>query len=533
MFSPSTFQFSLIVSKIFFQLRNLSLFMFRLLRKLIKIRLLTFSGLFGLVRAVLTEGINLMTLLKLAAGLHKNNSAIADERGEISFQNLYLQTRLLAGILHNDYQIKSKQKIALICRNHAALVKAMFAASRLGTDIYLLNVEMSREQFDSLINKYSFDFVVYDAEASSLLTNSTFQGKSIVSYGESSIESLTPRETIEYAPLEKVYSSNLIILTGGTTGVPKLARRKPSLFNFLNPFFALLTQLNLDEYKSVYVATPIYHGFGVATVFMGLILGDKMFLTGRFEARKGCDLIQRNKIEVVTLVPLMLQRMLNVDAAALMPLKCIISGGAPLNPALTEETFAKLGDKLFNLYGTSEAGFSVMATPKDLRYDSRTIGRKIPGVKLKILDAANRETQIGKVGRICIKNKWTMNNGGSGLIETGDLGYRDAAGRLFLCGRNDEMIVSGGENVYPIELENILMKHPNVKQVAVIGIPDDEFGQRLKAFIVPKNEVSLTETEIISWLAGRVARFQMPARIVFVDDLPVTALGKPNKKLLS
>jgi acyl-coenzyme A synthetase/AMP-(fatty) acid ligase len=229
----------------------------------------------------------------------------------------------------------------------------------------------------------------------------------------------------------------------------------------------------------------------------------------------------------------MLQRMINQNPTALASLDCIISGGAPLNPVLVEETFNKLGDKLFNLYGTSEAGLAMIATPADLRYDCNTIGKKIAGVKLSLLDFNNKEVRDGAIGRICIKSKWSTNNTDNGWIKTGDLAYRDKLGYYFLCGRTDEMIVSGGENVYPIELENILIKHPEIKQVAVIGVPDIEFGQRLKAFVVPIPGSTIDEEEIFNWLSKRVARFQMPASLIFLKDLPLTSLGKLNKKLLS
>ena len=509
--------------------------MLKLLKKLHKIRLLTVAGAFHFGNSMLTEGINLMTLLRLAAKLHDRKIALTDEKESVSYRDLYDQSQTFAAVLYYEYDLRPKQKTALICRNHISLIRSIFAVSRLGSDIYLLNPEMSADQFKSLNERHSFDLLIYDAEVAESVANSGFRGKSIVANDENfaSVEHPAKVRPARVSKIKNAYSSNIIVLTGGTTGQPKTAKRRASVLNFLNPFFALLTELNLDEYEKVYVATPVYHGFGVAAVFIGLILGSEMFLVSRFEARKACDLIERNRIEAVTLVPLMLQRMLNLNANALTSLACVVSGGAPLNPTLVEETFDKLGDKLFNLYGTSEAGFSVMATPEDLRYSSNTIGKTIPGLKLKILDAANKETAVKAVGRICIKSSWSVKDSGGNWIETGDLGFRDELGYYFLCGRTDEMIVSGGENVYPVELENILIKHPEIRQVAVIGVPDADFGQRLKAFIVPVGENTLEQTEINRWLSTRVARFQMPVAVVFLKDLPVTSVGKINKKSLS
>lgn len=506
--------------------------MLQILIKLIKIRLLTPAGLFYLLSAVLVEGLNLMTLLYVAAKLHAEKIAFVDENEEISYKNLFRQAKNLAANLQIKYNLQPKQKVALACRNNISLIRAIFAVSRIGADIFLLNPEMTLEQLDSLNSRHKFDFFIYDGEISETIKELNLENKSLVTYHEklSSVESLAKMENP--AKTGKVYSTNIIILTGGTTGTPKVARRKASIFNFLNPFFALLTELNLDIYETVYVPTPIYHGFGVSAVFIGMALGKKMFLLKRFDARKGCDLIQQNQIEVITVVPLMLQRMLSCDAEALKALKCIISGGAALNPALVEETFEKLGDKLFNLYGTSEAGFSVMATPQDLRNSPNTIGKKIAGVKLLVLDGDDKKVETGKVGRLCLKSSWAVKDSAKKAIETGDLAYQDENGYIFLCGRNDEMIVSGGENVYPIELENVLVKHPEVKQTAVIGIADEDFGQRLKAFVVRAEGSQIDEKEIFDWLQSRVARFQMPKIIEFIEDLPVTSVGKINKKIL-
>jgi fatty-acyl-CoA synthase len=509
--------------------------MLQIIIKLIKIRLLTPAGLYHFAISALTEGVNLMTLLRLTDKLHGNKIAFVDEREQISYSELYQQSQQLARSLQADYNFKPKQKVALLCRNNISFIRSIFAVSRLGTDIYLLNPEMTIEQIEALNSRHKFDFFVYDDEVSDSIKELNLETVSLITYSNTtvSVESLAKNVSANQAKIDKTYSTNVVVLTGGTTGTPKIAKRKASIFNFLNPFFALLTQLNLDTYNSVYIATPVYHGFGISAVFIGLILGEKMFMLNRFDAKKGCELIQNNKIEVVTLVPLMLQRMLQKDANALSSLDCIISGGAALNPSLVEETFEKLGDKLFNLYGTSEAGFSVMATPQDLRNSTNTIGRAIAGVRLKVLDSDNEHAEVGKVGRLCISSSWAVKDAKSKVIETGDLGYKDEFGYIFLCGRNDEMIVSGGENVYPIELENILIKHSEVNQVAVIGIGDIDFGQRLKAFVVLSDESGLDEKQLLNWLSTRVARFQMPKNIEFLEDLPITSVGKINKKALA
>ncbi len=476
-----------------------------------------------------------MALLRFAARKYGDEIAVVDENETISYKDLYLQSQNLADVLQEDFQLQPGSKTAFICRNHAGFIRALCASARIGGRLFLLNPEMTAEQFNALAAKHQFDFLFYDAEIAHLIEGdkADWTKKSFIANGAEniSLKKLSSNGNQKRAKIKRAFSGEIIVLTGGTTGTPKTARRKPSVFNFLNPFFALLTQLHLDKYQSVYIATPAYHGFGIAAIIIGIILGEKMFLLPRFDAAKACSLIEKNQVEAITVVPLMLQRMINFDANALSSISCIISGGAALNPALVAEAQARLGDKLFNLYGTSEAGFSVIAAPADLRRFPDTIGRKIAGVNLAVLDANDNPVPTGSVGKICIKSRWSVKTDDN-FVETGDLGFEDENGFLFLRGRTDEMIVSGGENVYPIELENILAKHPAVEQVAVVGIPDLEFGQRLKAFIVPAVGANLTEAEIKDWLASRVARFQMPVAVEFLVELPITAIGKINKKAL-
>jgi fatty-acyl-CoA synthase len=504
--------------------------MLTLIRQLYRINLFTLAGLFRLVEALLTTGVNLMAMLRIAAKLHPQRIAVIDEQGQLSYTELWQQAESLAIGLHLNYGIQHKQKVAIACRNHAAAIKAIFAASRLGAHIFLLNPEMSADQLLALEESRHFDFYIYDEQLTPVFANPGLNHKSLPAYhpNHDSIDRLSLNSQPRQIQLQKVQTGNIVVMTGGTTGQPKPAGRKPSIFNFLPPFCALLTQVHLDRYKSVYIATPIYHGFGVASLFMGVALGVTMYFTTRFNAERSCELIEKHQIEVVTLVPLMLQRMLQFNTGALSSLRCIISGGALLNPTLAQETSDRLGSKLFNMYGTSEAGFCIMATPETLARKPGSIGKSVQGVRTKVINDLNQIVGEKMIGRLCIRSAWTTNK--KSWIETGDFAYRDQEGDLFLCGRVDDMIVSGGENVYPIELENILMQHPDIDAVGVIGIPDQEFGQRLKAVVKAKGDRMLDRSSLRDWLKPRIARHQMPAVIEFREELPYTPLGKLDKK---
>jgi acyl-CoA synthetase (AMP-forming)/AMP-acid ligase II len=506
--------------------------MFTMLRKLHRARLLTVPGLLWLLEAAMTTGANLMGLLRVAAQLFPERVAVTDEQERLTYRELYCQAEALATALHAGIGIRPRRKVAIACRNHGAAVKAIFAFARLGTHLYFVNPEMSADQLLALEERLRFDFYVYDDPLAPVFADPPLRGRSLPSYHATDpcIDRLASRPGPARARLKKVRAGNIVLMTGGTTGQPKSASRKPSFFDFLPPFVALLTRINLDECRTVYLATPLYHSFGVGSLLMGIILGAEMYLTRRFEAARACELIARHKIEVVTVVPLMLQRMLNRDAGALSSLRCVITGSDTLSPALARESLDRLGPTLFNLYGSSEGGIAIMADPEELRRKPDTIGKPIWGVRIRLLNEANQEVGVKEVGRLCVHSAWTVSK--KNWIDTGDLAFRDADGDYFLCGRADDMIVSGGENVYPIELENVLQQHPDVAAVAVIGIPDAEFGQRLKAVVAPKKGRALDRQALLDWLRPQVSRHQMPAVVELRDELPYTPVGKPDKRAL-
>lgn len=474
-----------------------------------------------------------MVLLKMSERLG-NKIAIVDDDETISFNQLLHQSEVVSFILSQEYTLKSGQKVAFLCKNHASMIKAIFAVSRLGADIYLLNTEMSKNQLQPLFEKHDFDLLIYDEELSATIEQANYSKKKLMSYHNTlpAVNNLSTKKVQKILNINRTSKSKIMLLTGGTTGKSKEVAHKPSIFNYLNPFLSMLSRLNLLNYDTAYIATPIYHGYGIAVLLLFIALGKKVVISKRFEAEKACKLIRDHHVEVVTVVPIMVHKMLECSHTDLKSVACFASGGAELNPKLTAEVQRKLGDVLYNLYGTSEAGLNMIATPEDLNYSAKTIGKRIYGVRLKVLDNHKNEVEAGAIGQFCIKNDWSMKNNKASWVETGDLGYVDHNGYYFLCGRIDDMIVSAGENVYPLELEQVLINHPSVEDVAVIGMDDELFGQRLKAYVQPLKNAALTEAELYEWLRPRVARFHIPKQIVLIDQIPYTPLGKLDKKQL-
>jgi fatty-acyl-CoA synthase len=506
----------------------------KLIYVLYKIKLLSPLGLFRLTTAFYKCGINVMTLLYFAERTYADHIAIVDDHETISYKQLLSQSKELAIGLKENYQLESGQKVGFMCKNHASLVKSIFAVSQLGADLYLLNTEISNSQFNKLVDRHDFNVLIYDFELNPLIEQSHYVKDKILSYHDQlpAISNSLNKSVDEKQNLQRTSMGRIILQTGGTTGISKEAAHKPSIFNYLNPFLSLINRLKITNYNTAYIGTPIYHGYGIAVLLLFITLGKKAVISNGFDAKKACDLIREHHVEVVTVVPLMLHKILATNAEDLKSLACIASGGAKLNTKLIDETFSKLGDVLYNLYGTSEAGLNIIATPQDLKYSAITIGKKINGVRLKVLNKNMDEVETGRKGQFCIKNEWSMRNRKRSWIETGDLGYQDDNGYYFLCGRTDDMVVSGGENVYPVEVEQVLIKHPAIEDVAVIGVSDEQFGQRLKAFVLPVKNVSVTKEELYEWLRFKIARFQFPKDITFVDHLPYTSLGKLDKKQL-
>jgi len=220
--------------------------------------------------------------------------------------------------------------------------------------------------------------------------------------------------------------------------------------------------------------------------------------------------------------------------------RILISAAAPLTPVLAEGLMDEFGDILYNVYGTTETGFGAIARPGNLRAAPGTVGRPPFGTELRILDDSGRELPVGEAGHLFVGGPLIFDGysgGGSretagDLMNTGDLGHIDEQGRLFIDGREDDMIVSGGENVFPGEVENLLRHHDGVEDAAVIGVDDEEFGQRLRAFVVRADRVHLSEAELKAYVKERLARFKVPREVVFVDEVPRNPTGKVLKSQL-
>jgi acyl-CoA synthetase (AMP-forming)/AMP-acid ligase II len=244
-----------------------------------------------------------------------------------------------------------------------------------------------------------------------------------------------------------------------------------------------------------------------------------VLVAGR-DAKEILAAVKAQRATVLCALPVQLRRIAELDPAP-QGLRAVVSGGAPLPADLAERLREIFGDRVFNLYGTTEAGWAAIATPQDLRAAPGTVGRAPRGVRLLVLDPAGTPVPPGQLGEVHVEG-WQP-----GRVATGDRGHLDPVGRLFLDGRIDDMIVSGGENVYPAPVAATLATHPDVEDAVLAPVPDDEFGQRLRAWVQVRPGSVLTEAALREWLRGRLSRAEQPRDILLVDELPRTATGKP------
>lgn len=489
------------------------------IRELNRAEILSFKGVYYFVGSLLSEGINLMAVLRFSAKRYPNKPALVDNHQTVSYKELYVESRRLMYYYKEVEGIQPKQKVGLLFPNSADIFVNVYALSRLGANVLLINAELSTNQLTELIKQQQFDFIIVHEnfrlklDLGQQLTNTT-----VLFFHEVKLEL---NHFVSNKKFYRAQSGNIGVMSGGTSGNFKAAVRKPSVFSFLAPLLALLNISRIHEKSGVIITAPMFHGFGFSTAVVGFLLGKKVVMQEQFTTKSILESIEREGVEVMVAVPTVIQRLLNENLEALKHLEVIFTGGTSLNPSLSKRISEELGPVLYNLYGSSEGGFSFMATPFDLEKYPGTIGKPLYRVHPKI-DSNNC---------LHLKGSWAMIGAEKQWWNTKDLCFKNEEGFYFITGRADDLIISGGENVHPQDVLNVLINHEKVNDVAVIGVPDETFGQRLIAFVVTTDEFLELE-ELFLWLKPQLARFQLPREIVFVDEIPMLETGKLDKQSL-
>jgi acyl-CoA synthetase (AMP-forming)/AMP-acid ligase II len=475
--------------------------------------------------------------------------ALIDELGQLTFREVSERTNALAHALADD-GVNEGDSVAIMARNHRGFIDAVVACSKLGAHALFMNTSFSGPQLTDVADREKPKAIVYDEEFSEVLEDAGRRRKRYIAWAEPDAETKDPtlEELIERGDPSPVIppkeSGKAVILTSGTTGTPKGASRSQP--KSLDPVAALLSRIPLKAREKTMIAAPLFHAWGFAHFTLALGLSSTIVLRRKFDPEGTLSATAQHGCTALVVVPVMLQRILDLeddvlDRYDLSTVKAVPVSGSALPAALSERWMDHFGENLYNLYGSTEVAWATIASPKDLREAPGTSGLPPRGTIVKIYDDDGNEVEPGDTGRIFVGNDlqfegYTGGGGNKdvidGLMSSGDVGHFDDEGRLFIDGRDDDMIVSGGENVFPQEVEDLLSGHESISEAAVFGIDDEEFGQRLKAVVVTKGSKQLSEDDVKKFVKSNLAGYKVPKEVEFIDELPRTSTGKVLKREL-
>ncbi|WP_127784431.1 acyl-CoA synthetase [Rhodococcus sp. X156] len=474
--------------------------------------------------------------------------ALVDERRSLTYRELDLRTNALARAWGTQ-GITAGSVVAVLCRDHAGLVEAMIATAKIGARLLLMNTGFSAPQLADVAQREGVTAIVCDQEFAGLLAELPESVLRFLAWTDEARPELSTVEELisstDSGPVPRpAQVGGLVLLTSGTTGTPKGAPRQVR-----SPLASahFLERIPLRRGEATFLAAPIFHGTGLSQFLIMMGLGSTTVVRRRFDAEATLAAVARHRCTALVLVPTMLQRILDLGPEVLARhdtscLRIIFTAGSALSPALGERATAEFGEVIHNLYGSTEVAVATVATPADWRAAPGTVGRPPHGCTVKLFDAEGHEvTAPHTQGRIFAGSGLAFGGytGGGhkelidGLLSSGDVGHFDEEGRLFVDGRDDDMIVSGGENVFPLEIENLLVQLPGVVDAAVVAVGDVEFGQRLRAFVVRAEDSSLDEDQVRAHVKSNLARYKVPRDVVFLDELPRNPTGKLLRRALA
>ncbi|WP_305095311.1 acyl-CoA synthetase [Prescottella sp. R16] len=487
------------------------------------------------------------------AGTRRDRIALIDEGGPLTYRDLEEQSNALV----RGWQaagIDAGTCVGAMCRNHRYLVLTMLAAAKAGLRLVLMNTGFARRQLADVAQREGVRHFVFDSEFTDVADALPSDVTPLLAWVDGPVR--TPPAEDPVRTLDDVIAGRptgsvpapdepgtFILLTSGTTGTPKGAPR-----GHTSPFVTaqFLDRIPLRPRQTLVMPAPAFHGTGLSQLALGLALENTIVMPRRFDPEATVRLLAEHRADTLVLVPTMLQRIVDLGPDVLARydtsnLKVIFAAGSSLSPDLCIRTQQAFGKVLHNFYGSTEVAAVTVATPDDLERAPGTAGRAPATCHIALFDdAGTRITEPDVVGRIFARSglSFTGYTDGrdkqriDGMLSTGDVGHFDTDGLLFVDGRDDDMIVSGGENVYPLEVENVIAERADVLEVAVIGVADDEFGHRLRAFVVPAPDSARDADDIRTHVKSTLARYKVPRDIVFVDELPRNATGKLLRRVL-
>jgi fatty-acyl-CoA synthase len=489
----------------------------------------------------------------LNARRNPNRPAVIDDDGEMTFAELDAAAHAVAnGLLAMG--VRGGDGVALLIRNHRWFLIALYGAARAGARLILLNSEFSGPQIKEVSEREDAKVIIYDDEYTAAVASAepalgklralpTNPDKAEPSGStDETLAELIARSSKAHAP-KATRHAKIIILTSGTTGTPKGANRStpPSLA----PIGGVLSHVPFRSGEVTSLPAPMFHALGFLHGTIAMMLGSTLVLRRRFKPATVLEDLEKHKVTAIVVVPVMLSRILDElektdPRPDLSSLRIVFVSGSQLGAELATRAMRDLGPVVYNLYGSTEIAFASIARPQDLKKNPATVGPVVKGVKVRLYDENGKEVPKGEVGRIFVGNTFPFEGytGGGGkqiidgLMSSGDVGYFDHNDLLYVSGRDDEMIVSGGENVFPAEVEDLISGHPEVVEATALGVEDKEWGQRLRAFVVRVDGATLDEDAVKTYVKDHLARYKVPREVVFLDELPRNPTGKILKREL-
>ncbi len=506
------------------------------------------------VQAVRHWGPGLAAVFAMGAARHGDLAALVDERGPLSFSGLDARADAIArGLIETG--VRAGDTVAVLCRNHRYFFEITGALAKLGANALYLNTGFAGPQIADVMHRERAVLLVHDDEFTSMIVDAGLDHRLLAWIDETgpthdkrahdvrTLDDLATRHATGPDLDRPVSPGRTIIMTSGTTGPPKGAMVASA--PHVGAGLALLERLPYRAHEKMLIAAPCFHAWGFANASTSLLLGDTMLLERQFDPENSLALIARHRAEVFVAIPVMLLRIMELAPEVrtrydTSSLRFVPLSGSALPGDLATRFMDAFGDVVHNLYGSTEVGSVSVAMPADLRAAPTTAGRPPRGTLVRLLDDNGREAAPDSSGRIFVRGPLTFSgytDGRSksvvdGFMHTGDTGHFDRDGRLFVDGRDDEMIVSGGENVFPGEVEDVIARHPDVVEAAVIGIPDPDYGSRLKAFVVARPGTELDADTVREYVRANLARFKVPRDVEFIDELPRNGTGKVLRRNL-
>lgn len=487
-----------------------------------------------------------------AAGVTRRGDevAIVDDDGTLSFREVHEQSSALANALARR-GVGPETPVALLARNSRWFVLAVAALDKLGATVLYMNTGFAGPQLAEVLEREGCDLLLHDDEFSDAVAGYAPDVQRLVcdrapADGTDDLPALVAATSTQ-DPDKPERQGRQVILTSGTTGTPKGASRsKESLGAGLVAATAIFQRVPFRTEDVHAVPAPMFHSLGNASLLAAATMSHTLVLSRRFDPEHLLAQIEANRVRVVTAVPVMLQRIVALPEEVTerydtSSLEVVFCSGSALPGSLATQWMDRFGDNLYNMYGSTEVAVATIATPEDLRAAPGTAGKPLAGVDVRLYDDDDRRiTEPDTVGRIFVGSalRFEGYTGGQtkpaidGLLSSGDLGRFDADGRLFVGGRDDDMIVSGGENLFPSEVEDLLSDMDGVREVAVLGVDDDQFGQRLAAFVVTEDGIDLDDRAVKDHVKANLANYKVPRSVWFVDALPRNPTGKVLKREL-